>query len=567
MLFYEKCSYIFAKKELKTLILVFFGVASISILDVLSFGLIVPVFQVILFNEIPNFYFFKINNFDMDINFKIIILFTFLLIFLIKNILIIYFTYFSIKSLQNMSGKISSQLFNLFLTQDYIIYLKNSSDNYLQKITTDVGNVNNFFNGLLNLIIESIFVIGIAILLFFSNIKMFLFCFFTFFSVFSFYIIYFKGRLKRWSYEARNSNSLLQLFIIEGFIGFKDIIIYNLRSHFINNYNNQLNINNSTSIKLTFLNTVQKYWLEIVGLISISIALIYFIFVDFEITKLVPVLGLFVLAFFRLLSSFSRIIIHGQNIKFYYPAFDALALNFKELSNNIRTNLEYQIPFYKSIELINVSFSYPINKVNILDDINLKINKGESICIIGKNGSGKSTFLNLVSGLLQSTKGSIIVDGKDDLFTNRNSWIKNLCYVQQNIFLTNSTIKNNIVLNEEKKIDSLKFNKIEHLLKLDLFFNELPEKLNTKTGNDGINLSGGQKQIISLARALYKDSNILIFDEPTAALDETKTKLFKEVILSLKGKKTIFMVTHDKSNFENCFDKILNFESGKIKLI
>jgi len=312
---------------------------------------------------------------------------------------------------------------------------------------------------------------------------------------------------------------------------------------------------------------VQKYWLEIVGLISISIALIYFIFVDFEITKLVPVLGLFVLAFFRLLSSFSRIIIHGQNIKFLYPAFDALALNFKELSNNIRTNLEYQIPFYKSIELINVSFSYPINKVNILDDINLKINKGESICIIGKNGSGKSTFLNLVSGLLQSTKGSIIVDGKDDLFTNRNSWIKNLCYVQQNIFLTNSTIKNNIVLNEEKKIDALKFNKIEHLLKLDLFFNELPEKLNTKTGNDGINLSGGQKQIISLARALYKDSNILIFDEPTAALDETKTKLFKEVILSLKGKKTIFMVTHDKSNFENCFDKILNFESGKIKLI
>ena len=567
MLFYEKCSYIFTKKELKTLILVFFGVASISILDVLSFGLIVPVFQVILFNEIPNFYFFKINNFDIDINFKIIILFTFLLIFLIKNILIIYFSYFSIKSLQNISGRISIQLFNLFLTQDYIIYLKNSSDNYLQKITADVANVNTFLNGLLNLIIESIFVIGIAILLFFSNIKMFLFCFFTFFSVFSFYIIYFKGRLKRWSYEFRNSNSLLQLFIIEGFRGFKDIIIYNLRSHFINNYNNQLNINNSTNIKLIFLNTVQKYWLEIVGLISISIALIYFIFVDFEITKLVPVLGLFVLAFFRLLSSFSRIIIHSQNIKFFYPSFDALALNFKELSNNIRTNLEYQIPFYKSIELINVSFSYPINKINILDDINLKINKGESICIIGKNGSGKSTFLNLVSGLLQSTKGSIIVDGKDDLFTNRNSWIKNLCYVQQNIFLTNSTITNNIVLNEEKKIDALKFNKIEHLLKLDLFFNELPEKLNTKTGNDGINLSGGQKQIISLARALYKDSNILIFDEPTAALDETKTKLFKEVILSLKGKKTIFMVTHDKSNFENCFDKILYFESGKIKLI
>ena len=567
MLFYEKFFYILTKKELKNLIFVFIGVACTTVLDILSFGLIVPVFQIILFNEPPNIFFFKINNFDLDINFKIIILLAFLLIFFFKNIIIIYFSYFSIKSLQNISVRISSQLFNLFLTQDYIIYLKNSSENYLQKITTDSGNVNNFFIGILNLVIEIIFVIGILFLLFFTNIKMFLFCFFTFFLVISFYIIYFNKRLKRWSYESRNSLSLLQLIIIDGFRGFKDIIIYDLRSHFTNNYNNQLNISNSTSVKITFLNSVQKYWLEIVGLFSISFALIYFVFVEFEITKLVPVLGLFVLAFFRLLSSFSRIILHGQNMKFYLPSFNALALCFEELSKNKRANLEYQAPFHKSVEFINVSFSYPINKVNILEDINLKINKGESICIIGKNGTGKSTFLNLVSGLLQPTKGNIIIDGKDDLFINRDSWVQHLCYVQQNIFLINSTIKNNIVLTEEKNIDTLKFNKIEHLLKLNHFFNELPQKLNTKTGNDGINLSGGQKQIISLARALYKDSNILIFDEPTAALDETKIKLFKEVIRLLKGKKTIFMVTHNKNNFENCFDKILFFESKKVKLI
>ena len=565
--FYQSCNYIFKKEELRILIFVLLGVILSTILDVFSFGIIVPIFQVIFFDKLPDLNFIKLHNFNLDLNLKIIILLIFTLVFVLKNLLIIYINYFSIISFKKISVRISSELFNLFLKQDYILYLKNSSDNYLQKITDDVYNLNVFLNGLLNLITEVIFVVGIAILLFFTNVKIFIFCFVVFCSVFFFYVFLLKARLTTWSYANRSAKGKLQLLILEGFKGFKDIIIYNLSSDFVKNYNNQLNISEGTSAKLTFLNTVQKYWLEIIGVFAMILALIYFIFSKTDVTKLIPVFALFIVVFFRLLSSFSRIILHGQNIKFHYPAFSSVAKNFKELSDNIRIKSDRNILFEDSIEFRNVSFFYSDKDKNILNNINLKIKKGECIGIFGKNGSGKSTFLNLISGLLQPTQGSIIIDKRYDLFSNRNSWINNLSYVQQNIFLINSTIKHNIVLTEEKNIDVIKLNRILDLLQLNLFFKELPEKIETKVGNDGINLSGGQKQIISLARALYKDSNILIFDEPTAALDKIKVQLFKEVIIFLKGKKTIFMVTHSKTDFNNCFNKVFEFELTNIKTI
>jgi ATP-binding cassette subfamily B protein len=212
-----------------------------------------------------------------------------------------------------------------------------------------------------------------------------------------------------------------------------------------------------------------------------------------------------------------------------------------------------------------VKFSYLNN--TIFNNITFKINKGESVAIVGKNGSGKTTLLNLIAGLIKPNEGQVIVDNIFDIYPNKNIWFQGLSYVQQNIFLMDTTIKQNIILTNENKIDVKKLNRIIDILKLEEVFTNLPNQLDAKVGINGISLSGGQKQIISLARALYKDGDIIVFDEATSALDSNMTELVKNLIFSLKGTKTIIMVTHNLDYFFSCFDKIIEIENKSIKIL
>jgi ABC-type bacteriocin/lantibiotic exporter with double-glycine peptidase domain len=204
-----------------------------------------------------------------------------------------------------------------------------------------------------------------------------------------------------------------------------------------------------------------------------------------------------------------------------------------------------------------------VNK-KILNNVNLLINKGDCVAIRGLNGSGKTTILNLISGLIKEKSGSILVDGIYKIYENKNEWSRNISYVQQNIFLLNTSIKNNIILDDKKEIDEKKLDKIISLLDLNFFFSNLINGINSPVGSDGVTLSGGQKQIISIARALYKDSDIIIFDEPNSALDEEKSVLLSEVIKIINLNKTIIVVTHDLNSFKGCFTKIFSIKNGII---
>jgi ABC-type bacteriocin/lantibiotic exporter with double-glycine peptidase domain len=254
--------------------------------------------------------------------------------------------------------------------------------------------------------------------------------------------------------------------------------------------------------------------------------------------------------------------LHGQSVKFYYPSFQSIIKEFKGFAERQnKSDANNKISFNHIIEVKNLSFSYSNEEKKVLKNLNFNIKKGDCIGIVGKNGSGKSTLLNLLSGLIQPSSGEIVIDNSLDLYLNRNAWINKLSYVQQDIFLLDDTIKRNITLIDDDKIDLLRFNKVINILKLDLYFKDFPNKLNTKVGNNGISLSGGQKQLISLARAFYKDSEIIILDEPTSALDLAKIELLKEVIISFKKIKTIVMVTHNKEYFLDSFDKLIDLNS------
>ena len=375
----------------------------------------------------------------------------------------------------------------------------------------------------------------------------------------------FKKKIKYWSYQSRDSSSNLHNLTMEGFIGFKDIIIYNLKNNFNNKFGQNVNIFNHAAARITFLNNVQRYWLEIVGIIIICLALSYLIFFKIEIVELIPILGLFVIVIFRILTSLNRIVINFQNIKFFYPSFATIAKECKNALNLQKVEFNNNFNFENYIEFSNVSFGYSKSK-KILNKVNLKIYKNQCVGIFGNNGSGKSTFLNLVAGLLQSTEGKITIDGKFNLYENRELWFKNISYVQQDIFLLDGSIEYNITLQNELIYNKSRLNEVNKILNLDKYFSTLPNGLSTQVGTNGMSLSGGQKQIISIARALYKDSKIFIFDEPTSAMDTANSLLIKNLIYKIKDKKTMIVITHDKILFADFFDLNLKVEAGSIRV-
>jgi ABC-type multidrug transport system fused ATPase/permease subunit len=562
--FFEEIKYIFQKKEINSLCIILFFLLLVTFLDAISFSAIIPVANAIFFEKSLNIPFFKTND-PLSLNYKFIVLIIFVLIFIIKNFIIIFFNFFFTDFFKKINNRISSMVFSLFLNQEYKFFLKDSSKELFQKILKDLNLLNIFFISLVTFASEIIFFFAISCVLIYINFKIFSFIFFGFSIFMIIYMYTFKKKIKYWSYQSRDSSSNLHNLTIEGFIGFKDIIIYNLKNNFNDKFGQNVNIFNHAAARITFLNNVQRYWLEIVGIIIICLALSYLIFFKVEIVELIPMLGLFVIVIFRILTSLNRIVVNFQNIKFFYPSFATIAKECKNALNLQKVELNNNFNFENYIEFSNVSFGYSKSKT-ILNKINLKIYKNQCVGIFGNNGSGKSTFLNLVAGLLQSTEGKITIDGKYNLYENRVSWFKNTSYVQQDIFLLDGSIEYNITLQNELTYNKSRLNEVNKILNLDKYFSTLPNGLSTQVGTNGMSLSGGQKQIISIARALYKDSTIFIFDEPTSAMDTTNSLLIKNLIYKIKDNKTVIVITHDKTLFADFFDLNLKVEDGSISV-
>src|SRR6056300_167747 len=223
---------------------------------------------------------------------------------------------------------------------------------------------------------------------------------------------------------------------------------------------------------------------------------------------------------------------------------------------------EDRYQFNDTIELSSVSLSY--NDINILKDINLKINKNQSVAIVGESGSGKTTLVNLISGLIPCDSGKILVDGKNTKGINKIEFQKKIGYITQEPVIFNDSIFNNITFWAQKSEENLKrFNYAIQKASLFDTIDNMPLKEESLLGNNGINLSGGQKQRISIARELYKDVEILIMDEATSALDYETEKSIQENIEALKGEYTMLTVAHRLSTIRSA-DTIILMENGKI---
>ena len=361
---------------------------------------------------------------------------------------------------------------------------------------------------------------------------------------------------------------MINRWINQGFYSLKETKVMQREQYFIEEFNSSYSEFTDSQNEYLFMQRIPKSIIELFTIGGILILIAAKMVFNTNPDSLIPTLGVLALAAVRLMPSLNQMISMFNTIKFRLPLFNEMYEDLIKVRNNrdfeetskilIKNEL---LNFNDTISVNNLSFRYPSKDEDVFTDISFSIPKGSFVGIVGPSGAGKTTFVDILLGLLPPTAGTICVDGKD-IFNNLSGWLYNISYVPQSIYLIDGTIKDNIAFGiAPDSVDDEQIQKVLKMAELYDFVQTLPLKENTRGGDRGAKLSGGQKQRIGIARALYQNPNVLILDEATSALDNETEKQITETILKFKGKITIIAIAHRLSTLDSCDFKI-SFENS-----
>lgn len=361
-------------------------------------------------------------------------------------------------------------------------------------------------------------------------------------------------------------------WINQGFYSVKETKVMQREAYFIGEFDKSYSEFIRSQKNFLFAQRFPKAIIELVTIGGILLLIAVKMLISSDTSSLIPTLGVLALAAVRLMPSLNQMIAMFNSIKFQLPLFNEMyddlmvVRNNKDLEErNLLKKDSAPIVFDKEIFVQNLTFAYPSKRENVISDVSFSIPKGKFVGIVGPSGAGKTTFVDILLGLLPPKSGTITVDGVD-IYQNISGWLKNIAYVPQSIYLIDGSIKDNIAFGlAPEEVDDARIQEVLKMAELYDFVQTLPEKENTNVGDRGAKLSGGQKQRIGIARALYHNPNVLILDEATSALDNETEKQITDTILKLKGKITIIAIAHRLSTLENCDFKI-KFEGGKAEI-
>ncbi|GGC06887.1 ABC transporter ATP-binding protein [Marinobacterium zhoushanense] len=354
----------------------------------------------------------------------------------------------------------------------------------------------------------------------------------------------------------------------EGFGGIKDTMLLGRQSNFnlrfaetSSRYGRALGAN-------MVLAQVPRYAMELLAFSSIIVLVMYLLSVhEGDLATVLPVLAVYALAGFKLLPAFQQIYVALASLRGNMIVFDNLKADlesskFSETNTEIITNKD--VDFQSEITMDNIWFRYPNKKDSVLKGLNVSFPKNKVIGLVGASGSGKSTAIDIILGLIEPDIGCLCVDGEQIDSENKRGWQNKIGYVPQSIFLADSSIRENIAFGlSPEKIDEDKVRNAVRIAHLEDLIKELPEGLDSRVGERGLQLSGGQRQRIGIARALYDGVEVLVMDEATSALDGITEKSLMDAIHDLSGKKTIIMIAHRLATVKKC-DNIYLMGEGRV---
>ena len=482
--------------------------------------------------------------------------------FIIKDVYQLFYIWYVQRFSNVSSQQLSSMLFRSFLRRPYTFHLQRNSSELLNVVQQEVGMTLGIVTSTTGLLKEILLGGSVAVLMFItepvaaaSTLTILIFGSILYTKVT-------KPRIAYFGQQRQKIQAPLMRYLLQGFGGVKDIQVLGRAEDFSTQYEQQNLVVQDASLRYSLIRQIAPMWTELLAMSGITVVVWVMVWQGRTPDRIIPLLGLFVIATWRFVPSINNVIGLVNSLSYSKPAVESLYNEFEYIKKQNEI-VKTQAVFTDKIEMRNLTFSYANTLAPSLRDVNIVVRKGETVGFIGSSGAGKSTLVDVILGLLPPSSGELLVDGVN-MHEHNIEWQSTIGYVAQAIYLTDDTIRRNVAFGiAENEIDDVALERSLKSAQLWEFVQGLPDKTHSIVGERGIRVSGGQRQRIGIARALYHEPQVLVLDEATSSLDiETETEVMS-AIRALQGFKTILIVAHRLSTVQHC-DRVYRIEDATI---
>ena len=574
----KKFNHIFDRKQKLQIILILIVILFGGIFETLGVSMILPLMSAILDKEafLANEYVIAIcdtigvHDFNTIL---ILIICALIFAFVFKNAYLIFSTYVQAKFVNNNRYRTSRNLLSQYLHRPYEYYLNADSATILRTIYGDMDNVFNLLQQCMNLAAETIVSFCLVCMMLVMDFKMTLVIVAMLGLTTVFISKVLKRKLNRIGEHSRMEQANQYKWILQSVSGIKDVKVLHKEKYFTKQYEIAAKNYAADIVKNNVFVNIPRLLIETVSIASILGYLAVSILMGTSVAELMKLVSAFALAAVRLMPSVNRVNTYIANISYHesalnyiYDNIDIEAVREQGRQDALKKKEEVKEPITlsKEIALSDITYAYPNTEKNIFDHADMMIPVGKSIGVVGPSGAGKTTVVDILLGLLDIQGGKITSDGTD-IMKNYAGWLSHIGYIPQSIYMVDDTIRSNIAFGVKKEeIDEARVWEVLEEAQMKSFVENLPDGLDTEIGERGVRISGGQRQRLGIARALYHNPELLIFDEATSALDNDTETAIMEAIDKLHGQKTMVIIAHRLRTIENC-DMIYEVRDGKIQ--